>query len=227
MAQGPRDYNDPNMFYSDRLRFMENSILAFLQALFSTFPAAAHVQGGSEEGAPRSPFHYNANDEQTEIFIEGRGTDNLNVTEGKRKIVVSRGPVQFQQASINAGIGSSNLSLASQKHAIIMAGSVGISCYSREELEADRLAEICASSIEAFQPIIRKYGFLEIRTSQIGQRAVIKSDARQDLFVTPVMLRTSVTSNWKRTMVDPVKLRQVLLQIEARPPGIIASTIVK
>ena len=206
MAAGLRDFTDPNIFYSQKLRFMENSVLSFLQALFSTFPPKGEV------GA--CGFHYNHEDPNlTEINIEGQHTDNLQTVDNRPKITVARGPVQFNQAGINGMIGSQNLSLKNQRHAIIMTGSVGISCYSREDLESEQLAEICASSIEAFQPIIRKYGFLEIRTSQIGQRALIKSDARLELVVTPVMLRTSVTANWRREAVDPVLLRKIILGV--------------
>ena len=164
------------------------------------------------EGA--NGFHYDHEDvDATEINIEGQHTDNLQTVDNRPKITVARGPVQFNQAGVNAFVGAQNLSLKNQRHAIIMTGSVGISCYSREELESDRLAEICASSIEAFQPIIRKYGFLEIRASQIGQRALIKSDARSELIVTPVMLKTSVTANWRREVVDPVLLRNIILNV--------------
>jgi hypothetical protein len=221
MAQGPRDFTNPNLFYTDKLRFMENSVLAFLQALFSTFPKFG------ETDIPYNCFHYDHDDPtETEINIEGQETDNLRTVDNRPKIVVSRGPVTFQQAGINGFIGAQNLSMANQRHATIMSGSVGISCYSREGLEADRLAEICASSIEAFQPIIRKYGFLEIRTSQIGQRAMIKSDARPELFVTPVLLKTSVTSSWRREYVDPVALRKIILQVQAQPGNLNVSTIV-
>jgi len=210
MAQGPRSFINPNYFYADKLRFMESSVLSFLQQLFSTFPSKKDFEGPG--------YQYSEDEDVTEIKIEGQNTDNLITVDNRPKIVVARGPVQFQQAGINGFVGSQNLSLGSQRHAIIMAGSVGVSVYSREELEADRIAEICASSIESFQPIIRKYGFLEIRTAQIGQRALIKADARPELFVTPVMLRTSVTANWKREVVDPVKLRRVIIEILAKTP---------
>jgi hypothetical protein len=217
MAQGPRDFTDPNYFYTDKLRFMENSVLSFLQILFATFPPGCmHYE------------HEQTDANITEIHIEGQGTDNLQVVDNRPKIVVARGPVQFQQAGMNAMIGSANTSLLSQRHATIMAGSVGISCYSREELEADKIAEICASAIEAFQPIIRKYGFLEIRTAQIGQRAMIKSDSRPELYVTPVLLRTSVTANWNRSVIDPVKLRKYILEFKIAPPiDLTVSTTVK
>lgn len=213
---GPRDFTDPNVFYNDKLRFMENSVLAFLQALFSTFPQ-------DHDGS----LYYNHDDaSSTRIQIQGQATDNLAEVDNRPKIIVARGPVTFQQAGINGFIGAGNMSIKSQRHATIMAGSVGISCYSRTELEADRIAEICASSIEAFQPIIRKYGFLEIRTAQIGQRAMIKGDSRSELFITPVLLKTSVTSNWSREIVDPILLRKIILQVQVGPGNLNVTTIV-
>jgi hypothetical protein len=205
MGSGLKDYSDPNYFYTEKLRFMENSVLSFLQILFGTFPKGCL-------------YYDHEVDNNSDIQIEGSNTDNLENPDKRPKIVVARGPVQFQQAGINAMIGSANTSLLKQRHSTIMTGSVGISCYSREELEADKIAEICASAIEAFQPIIRKYGFLEIRTSQIGQRAMIKSDSRPELFVTPVLLRTSVTANWNRSVIDPVKLRKYILEFKTQPP---------
>lgn len=206
MVTGPKSFLDPSILNDGRLKLMENAVLGFLQGLFATFPPRG-IAGSIG-------LHYDhENVDNTEINIEGQYTDNLQTVDNRPKITVARGPVSFQQAGINASIGSQNLSLAKQRHAIIMAGSVGISCYSKEELESDRMAEICARSIEAFQPIIRQYGFLEIRTSQIGQRALVKSDSRSELFVTPVMLRTSVTAKWTREVVDPVKLRTIVTNI--------------
>lgn len=210
MALGPRDYINPNLFYTESLRFMENSVLAFLQALFSTFPKVPTADFGK--------YHFDPNsDADCDLFITGASTDNLEIVDSKPRIVVARGPVNFQQAGINGLIGSQNLSLANQRHATILQGTVGISCFSREDLEADRLAEICASAIEAFNPVIRKYGYLEIRTAQIGQRALIRSDARPEVCVTPVLVKTAVTKNWKRQVVDPVELRKIILQVTTTP----------
>lgn len=212
MALGPRDYVNPNLFYADNLRFMENSVLAFLQALFSTFPKEPVDGVGKYHFDPES-------DANCDLFITGANTDNQEIVDSKPRIIVARGPVSFQQAGINGMIGSQNLSVARQKHATILQGTVGISCFSREELEADRLAEICASAIEAFNPVIRKYGYLEIRTAQIGQRAIIRADARPEVCITPVLVKTAITKNWNREVVDPVKLRNIILQVCAKPSG--------
>jgi hypothetical protein len=205
VAQGPRDYIDPNKYFPNSLQFMENSILQFLQALFANFPVGENC------------YHYNDSPDLTEIHIEGQSTDNLRTVDTRPKIVVARGPVSVNLAGINGKVGSANLSQRHTQRAAIRSGTVGVSCFSREELEADRLAEICADAIESFSPVIRKLGFLQIHAAQIGQRAIIRSDARPELSVTPVLVRVELTKNYTKEIVDPVQLRKLILQYLIQP----------
>lgn len=208
MARGPSDYIDPNKLYPNSLLFMENSFLIFLQSVFSLFPPNSNL------------YHYDDDPSLTEIAIEGQNTDNLVNVDIRPKIVVARGPIQINKSGINNMIGSSNLSVANRKFAAIRSGSVGISCYSRSDLEADRLAELCADSIESMTEVIRRLGFLEIRTSEIGQRAMIKADSRPELFVTPVLVRAQLTKNYSKQVVDPVRLRDIIYQFIVQPVGL-------
>jgi hypothetical protein len=217
VAMGPRDFIDPNTFYPNTLRFMENSILAFLQALFSTFPARNQLAGPVDY----FNYHYDPIDELSEISIEGQNTDNLNKVDSRPKIVVARGAVGYNKVGINNFVGSSSMQLSPRRHATILSGTVGISCFSREDLEADRLAMICADAIEQFNFVIRKHGYLQIHTTQIGQRALIIKDSRPELHVTPVLIKTEVTKNWTTQTVDPVRLRKVLLQSIVNPGGLL------
>lgn len=220
MAMGPRDFIDPNTFYPNTLRFMENSILAFLQALFSTFPARNHPHAPQDFPC----YHYDWSDAESEVSIEGQSTDNLNKVDSRPKIVVARGAVGFNRAGINNYVGSANLQHLPRRYATILTGTVGISCFSREDMEADRLAMICADSIEMFSNVIRKHGYLQIHTAQIGQRAMIMKDARPDLHVTPVLIKTEVTKNWTSRAVDPIRLRKYLLEFQVNPGGLLQSS---
>lgn len=205
MAQGPRDYIDPNKFYSNTLRFMENSFLVFLQSLFNNFPPGANC------------LHYDDSPEASEIAIEGQNTDNLTNVDTRPKIVVARGPVRMNKTGINNFVGSKNLTLQQRQSVVIKSGTVGISCYSREDLEADRIAEIVASAIESMTDVIRQFGFLEVRATDIGSKAMIKSDSRPDLFVVPVLISAKVTENYNRKIVDPVLLRKIIFQYVIQP----------
>jgi hypothetical protein len=206
VAKGPHDPIDPNKLFPNSLAFMENSFLAFFQGLFANFPVGR--------------YHYDQDPNLTEIAIEGQNTENLRTIDTRPKIVVARGAVSMQKSGIANFIGSRNVSLESRQYAHIRAGTVGISCYNRNDLEADRIAEICASSIESLAPVIRNFGFLEVRTTDIGQRAMIKSDAIGELFVTPVLVRASVTMNYKSKIVDPVKLQSIIYQYVIEPVGL-------
>ena len=154
-------------------------------------------------------FHYDDDTALSEIRIEGQNTDNLKDVDPRPKIVVARGPVQMNKTGIANFVGSANLSQLQRSYAVIRSGTVGISCYSRSDMEADQIAEICADGIESLTPLLRKLGFLEVRAMQIGQRAMIKADSRPELFVTPVLVRVQLTKNYVSWIADPVLLREI------------------
>jgi hypothetical protein len=207
VAQALKDVRDPTRTYTSVLRFIENSVLGFLQVLFSTAPAGRD---------PRN-FHYDDNDDLSEILIQGQSTDNLKTVDTRPKIVVARGPVSWGKTHINNFVGARNTTLESRRYAGIHSGSVGISCFSRTDLEADLVAEICFNAITGFRDVIRTYGFLTIDAAEIGQRGLIKMDARPDLFVTPVLIKVQVTRDWHMSNLDPIKLREILVTLTTNP----------
>jgi hypothetical protein len=196
-----KDYLDPNLLFPDALYFMERQTTEFLQVLFSQFP--------------KGQYHYDLeSQDQCDILIEGRTTDNLENVDTRPKIVVGRGGVSWENRGINNFIGSRNLSLESQKFSDILSGTVGVSCFSREPLEADRIANICFGAFKKFRTVLRQQGYLMIRSAQVGQRAMIKKDVRPELYVTPVMIESQVTENWTVSRLGPVKLKEIITKVE-------------
>lgn len=213
MAEGLKDPNKPDLQFPNSLKFMENSFLSFLQAIFSSFPP------------DRNCFHFSDDPDKTEIKIEGQNTDNLKTVDTRPKIVVARGSVSVETSGINNQVGSQNVSLQKRKYATIRSGTVGISCYSRSDIEADQIAEICADTIESLASVIRQAcGFLEVRSLAIGQRAMIKSDAIPELFVTPVLIKVKLTKNYTVEITDPVKLRKIIYGYIIEPVGLVIET---
>ena len=196
MSSIQKDLIDPNKVFPDTLRFMENSVLEFLQSLFGKFPK------------DQNAYHYE-DSETTEVFIAGRETDNLETVDTRPRIIVSRGPVTWENRGIANLVSSKNLSANSRGYTDVMSGTVGISCFSRESLEADRIANIVFDSFKMFQHVLKQYGYLEIKTASVGSKAKIKSDARPELYVVPVMVQASVTRNWKVKYQTPVKLENI------------------
>ena len=196
MPSTQKDLINPNEIFPDTLRFMENSVLEFLQALFGKFPRDNNC------------YHYEEG-ELSEIIITGQNTDNLQEVDTRPKIVVSRGPVTWENRGIANMVGSKNLSAGSRAYADIMNGTVGISCFAREDLESDRIANIVFDSLKMFQHVLKKYGYLEIKSAQVGSRAKIKADARPELFVVPVLVQATLTRNWTVKYQVPVKLKDI------------------
>lgn len=207
MAQGPTDVKDKTVQYPNTLKFIENAMLAFLQATFYF----------NQQGT----FRYSENDAETEIAIEGQRTDNLKNMDTRPKITVARGPVNIQMAGINNFVGSQNLTPYQQKFAHIRDGSVGISCFSRNELEADQIAEMVVDRIDSMRNVLQRFGFLQIQTAHIGQRALVKSDSKDELFVVPILLRVKVTKNYSSAITDPVKLRAFIFEYYIEPLGLV------
>lgn len=202
MADAKKDFLDPNRLYPNTLRFVENAVLSFLQALFSSFPA------GQSPGV----FHYNQDPAVTEIEIEGQNTDNLRNVDLRPKITVARGTLAWANTHINSFVGSKNLSMSGKKFSAIDRGTVAISCFSRNDIEADRIAHICYSAIRGFGPLLQRLGFLSIKAAQVGQRGMIKADATPELFVVPVLVQLEVSTEWTTTKIDPIQLRDYLVQ---------------
>lgn len=196
MSSIQQDLINPNEVFPDTLRFMENSVLEFLQALFSKFPRDNNC-------------YYFEDGEQSEIMILGRDSDNLKEVDTRPRIVVSRGPVSWENRGIANMVGSKNLSSGSRVYSDIMNGTVGVSCFAREELEADRIANIVFDSVKMYQHVLKKYGYLEIKSAQVGSRAKIKSDARPELYVVPVLIQAALTRNWVVKYDTPVKLKDI------------------
>jgi hypothetical protein len=113
----PKDLYDPRKLYPSTLRFMENTMLEFLQILFSSFP--------------EKQLHYDSDPLVTDINIEGLSVDNLETIDTRPKIVVSRGPVGWQNRGIGNMVGSKNLSLQKRTYTDINDGTIGISCFAR------------------------------------------------------------------------------------------------
>lgn len=213
-----KDPKDPNHIYISSLRFAESIIITFLRGVFSL---------GQKFNMPQ----YDDSDEHTQIVIGPSRRDNGIIEDTvKPKIIVTRGPVQInsQLGVGGSGIGGRNPMTGAHQTASLRRGSVAISCYSRVELEADDLAEYCAEAINNFKSILQVHGFLSIRASQIGSRAIVISGAKDELFVVPIVIEYDISKVMNHSYVDVVKLREVVQKVIFTPkPETVLESIVK
>ena len=73
-------------------------------------------------------------------------------------------------------------------------------CYSRIDVESDELALVVGLFLRLFRQYLRTNSkFLQIKSPSIGPVTPVQTDAKIDMFVTPVSIMTYTPITWKMT----------------------------
>lgn len=181
--------------------FLKRTALEFLQVIFS-------------QRAPGS-FHFDQDDEQTEIIIADVHAVDLGTVGSRPAIVAVRGPLTWT----GTGLGGSSLEqrkVATGKYTFndILTGSLAISCVSREGVEAEQLGHIVFNSFKWFAPVLRKYGFLSIKSLNIGAEQLIESEGADDkTYIVPIYLTAQIQDRWTLDTVAERKLQKIVTDL--------------
>lgn len=181
--------------------FLKRTTLEFLQVIFS-------------QRAPGS-FHYDEEDEQTEIIIADVHAVDLNTVGVRPAIVAVRGPLTWT----GTGLGGSSLEqrkVATGKYTFndLLTGSLAISCISREGVEAEQMAHLVFNSLKWFQPALRKYGFLSIKSLNIGAEQLIESEGADDkTYIVPVYLTAQIQERWTLDTTAERNLQKIVTDL--------------
>lgn len=164
--------------------FLKRTAIEFLQVLFSTRP----------DGSMR----YDSDDSLTEIQICDQHAVNLEGTHIKPAIVAVRGPLSWQGMGLGGNaFESRSMSTGVQTFNDLLTGSVAFSCISREGYEAEEIAHIVFNSFKFFRSILAKYGFLTIKSLNIGgESLIIQEGNNDDLYLVPVYITASIQDRW-------------------------------
>jgi hypothetical protein len=180
--------------------FLKRTALEFLQAIFS-------------QRAPAS-FQYDEDDEKSRIIIADVHAVDLKTVGSRPAIVAVRGPLTWS----GTGLGGSSLEqrkIATGKYTLndILTGSLAISCISREGVEAEQLGHLVFNSFKWFQPVLRKYGFLSIKSLNIGAEAIIESEGADDKsYIVPIYLTAQIQDRWTLDTVAERNLQKLVAE---------------
>lgn len=178
--------------------FLKRTALEFLQVIFS-------------QRAPES-FHYDEDDEKTKIIISDVHAVDLKTVGSRPTIVAVRGPMSWT----GTGLGGNSLEkreIATGKYTFndILTGSVAISCISREGIEAEQIGDIVFNSFKWFQPVLRKYGFLSIKSLNIGAETLIETEGADDkTSLVPIFITAQIQDRWTLDTVAERKLQKIV-----------------
>jgi hypothetical protein len=174
---------------------------------------------------PQNPMGmvWDPEEEKSRIRICDKHSFNLDHVGTNPAIVANRGPQAWAKTSGFRQMQSVNMRTDARTYIDLIRGSVILSCFSRQGLEAEDLAGFLFESFQVFRDVLRKIarrgiivphhlGFFRIEASSMGEEALVKSDSRPDISVVPVAIQATVQ---RRYSVEPTNSRK-LQNIEVR-----------
>jgi len=168
----------PSNFKYTPLEHLRSTFVGFLQGLFYY--------------APNGCYHWEPDENDTEIVIQDEGTVREEVIAKRPAITLVRGPIQFSTVSLD-DMESYDADIARKTKSVIVSGSVTINCLSRVSLESEKIAWIVMEHIWLLREVLLRAGMFETgRGPQMGSPSpagsIVADDKGDEYTVTPVMM---------------------------------------
>ncbi|KKL57237.1 hypothetical protein LCGC14_2237450, partial [marine sediment metagenome] len=187
--------HDPSRKYIRPHQIIKAHALEFVQLLFSD----------GENVGPN--LVWNEDQEQSRILIVDKYVFNLEQVSTRPAIVANRGPQGWMRTSGFRQHQGTNMRTGERTYIDLVRGTVTLSCFARQGLEAEEIAGIVFEGFQTFRDVLRKLhqrgrlmpqhlGFFRVESSQMGEEALVKSDSRPDLSVVPVAIAATVQRRW-------------------------------
>lgn len=174
--------------------------------------------------APNNPtnFCWDIEQDKTQIMIVDKHAFNLDQVGSKPAVVANRGPQAWMETSGFRQMQEHNWRSGKRTYIDLVRGSVTLSCFSRQGLEAEKLAGYLWGSFQVLRDVLRKIarrgtlvpnhlGFFRIKATNMGEEALVKGDSRPEISVVPVAIQAVVQ---QRYSVEPQtrKLKQIVVR---------------
>ena len=174
------------------------------------------------EGNPLR-YVWDPDQEKSHILIVDKYSFNLDQVAQTPTIVANRGPQSWMRTSGFRQMQSIDMRTDRRTHTDMVQGSVVLSCFSRQGLEAEDIAGYLFEGFQQIRDVLRKIasrgimvpthlGFFKVEANQMGEEALVKSNSRPDLSVVPVALSVMVQRRWAVTPRDGRKLKNVVIR---------------
>lgn len=188
------------------LRHIRVLYVTFLQGLF--------------RHAPRGSYHWDENEDESEIIITNENRLDQEVVEKKPAFTLTRGPISFFGMGIDDRV-TEDFQTGAKEKAILLPGTMTINAISRVELEAEDLAWVAAEHVWLLRDLFMKAGFYEAnRAPQIGSPSpagsIIAGDSGDEFTVVPVSVPFQVPRNSKFTPLGKQIVRGIEQEFQTR-----------
>lgn len=188
------------------LRHVRVLYVTFLQGLF--------------RHAPRGCYHWDENEEESEIIITSENRLDQEVVEKKPAFTVTRGPVGFYGMGIDDKV-TEDLQTGGKEKAVLVPGTITLNAISRVELEAEDLAWVAAEHIWLLRDMFLRMGFFDAnRSPQIGAPSpagsIISGDQGDEFYVVAVTLPFQFPRNSKFTPLGTMIVQGIEVAVDKR-----------
>lgn len=204
-----RSLHDETRRYVHPHQVIKNYALEITQLMFS-------------EGNPMG-FCWDSSQEKTQIMIVDKYSFNLDQVGSKPAVVANRGPMSWMRTSGFRQLQSVDMKTDSRTHTDLVRGSVVLSCFSRQGLEAEDIAGYLFEGFQVLRDVLRKIarrgimvpnhlGFFQIEATNMGEEALVKSDSRPEISVVPIALQAMVQRRYRVTPKNSRKLQDIVVR---------------
>jgi len=170
-----------------------------LQVLASAFSEPELIDGGN-------PFLFIFDQDKKEIGKDSKlvladtYTDELEVTEPRPMVIVSRGDFGWLRLGIGAKENTLSYLGAKKTYADMSEMPIIFNCISRRDIESEDLAWATAQIFHLFrEEIRRRINVQKLSDPRVGAPIVVKADSQNDLYLTPVSMAVHQASRWDVT----------------------------
>lgn len=166
-------------------------------------------------------------EEKSQIRICDKHAFNLDQVGANPAVVANRGPQAWAKTSGFRQLQGLDMRTDSRTYIDLVRGSVILSCFSRQGLEAEDIAGFLFESFQVFRDVLRKIarpgiivphhlGFFRIEASSMGEEALVKSDSRPDISVVPVAIQATVQRHYSVEPTTSKKLTNIDVRTSRR-----------
>lgn len=184
--------------------------LQHVRVLFASF-----LQGLFSE-APIGQFHWDPDEEKTEIIIRDENPIHVETIGARPAISLTIGPCQFYSLGMD-DMYSFDFALERKVKTVLIPGTMSINVCSRVDIEAHNLAWVISEHIWLLRDLLIKAGFFEIgRNIQVGPPSpagsIVSNDSADEWYCSTI----SVPWQFNRKSAFTPLGRQIANNIELR-----------
>lgn len=192
----------PGGFKNTPIEALRGLFVGFCQGLFNA--------------APPGCYHWDADDQTTEIVIQDEAPIKEQVMQKRPLITITRGPVQAYGLGLDDMV-EYDVDTERKTKSILVPGTVTINCCSRVTLEAENIAWVIFEHIWLLRDLLIRAGLFDTgRNNTLGAPspagAIIANDSGDEWVCVPVsvpfqFVRTSAFTPLGRTIVQSIENR--------------------